>query len=321
MTRIRRWTTTLTAAALLALPAASFAQTTPPATAPQTTPPAAQPPATQPQTEQPTPQTGSSAQEAARAHLTAARNTLSQLTQLPAASQLQGETRSTVAELITNFNELITTQANWKESYEKVEANLATLLNAAPTSDPRPAGTPGAVGTTGSGLDPALRAKLVEFRAHLDRFEAAASPSTATSPSSSATTAPPATTTTAPPTEPPPTTPPTEPPPTTPPTTQPPPTTPPTPTNPARPDEPPTPDVDQREEIMNHIDAIEALLSAQATAQNSAQNTAGSTVGTTGTTGTAGTTRSTSGTEVRLTQAQVEQLRNHLAELRRLVAR
>jgi hypothetical protein len=69
---------------------------------------------------------------------------------------------------------------------------------------------------------------------------------------------------------------------------------------------------------MNHIDAIEALLSAQATAQTAAQNTAGSTVGTSGT---AGTTRSTSGTEVRLTQAQVEQLRNHLAELRRLVAR
>src|SRR5215207_6849096 len=103
---IGRLTTTLTAAALLALPVVSFAQTTPPATAPQTPPPAA----TQPPPEQPTPQTGSSAQEAARAHLTAARNTLSQLTQLPAASQLQGETRSQVAELITNFNELITTQ-------------------------------------------------------------------------------------------------------------------------------------------------------------------------------------------------------------------
>ena len=320
---IGRWTTTLTAAALIALPAAA-----------------------QPPPEQPTPQTGSSAQEAARVHLTAARNTLSQMTQLPAASQLQGETRAKVAELITNFNDLITTQANWKESYDKVEATLTALLNTSPASpsataaaDPaRPTAPPSAVGTSGAtaaSLDPALRSKLVEFRSHLDKFENAAG-GAKTTPTASTTTA-----TTPTQTEPPPSTPtsptaqaPTTPPPTpptsqTPPATQTPPTTqtsattqtpPTTPTNPAKPDEPPQVDDDKKEGLLNHIDAIEAILSAQATAQTNAQTAAGGAVGTSGTV--SGSTRTTiTGNEVRLTPAQVEQLRTHLAELRRLVGK
>jgi hypothetical protein len=297
MKRTGRLTTSLTVAALLTLPAAGFAQ----ATAPQNPPPAAA--QSQPQ---PTPQTGSSAQEAARVHLTAARNTLSQLTQLPAASQLQGEPRAQVAELITNFNELITTQANWKEAYEKVEANLATLLNSAPTA---PAGDPAKpVGTSGAtGIDPGVRAKLIEFRSHLDKFEEAASPSAAPTASTTSSTTTTTTTTTA------------EPPATQPPTTQPPPTTPPAPTNPAKPDEPAAMSDDQKEEVMNHIDAIEAILSAQATAQ-AAQTTATGPVGTSGTA--SGSTRTTiTGTDVRLTPAQVEQLRNHLAELRRIISK
>lgn len=355
---IGRWTTTLTAAALIALPAAGFAQTTPPTTPPPTAPPAA----TQPPPEQPTPQTGSSAQEAARVHLTAARNTLSQMTQLPAAAQLQGETRAQVAELITNFNELITTQANWKDAYEKVEANLAALLNSAPSSPPaaagdparpttppqgdpaRPAPTQGAIGTSGmttTSLDPALRSKLVEFRSHLDKFEDAAGGSKApaaaasTTPPTGAQTDPPPSTPTTTPTQP--TTAPTQPtaaptqttPPTTQPTSQNPPTTqtppptqtpPTTPTNPAKPDEPAQVDEDKKEGILNHIDAIEAILSAQATAQTSAQTATGGAVGTSGTA--SGSTRTTvTGNEVRLTPAQVEQLRTHLAELRRLVGK
>jgi hypothetical protein len=240
--------------------------------------------------------------------LTAARNTLSQMTQLPAASQLQGEPRAQVAELITNFNELITTQANWKEAYEKVEANLATLLNSVPAA---PAGDPSKpVGTSGAGgLDPAIRAKLMEFRSHLDKFEEAAAPSAA--PTSSTTTTTTTTTQTEPPT--------TQPPTTQPPTTQPPPATPPAPTNPAKPDEPAAMSDDQKEEVINHIDAIEAILSAQATAQ-AAQTAATGPVGTSGTP--SGSTRTTiTGTDVRLSPAQVEQLRNHLAELRRIIAK
>jgi hypothetical protein len=336
---IGRWTTTLTAAALIALPAAGFAQTTPPTTPPQTSPPAA----TQPPPEQPTPQTGSSAQEAARVHLTAARNTLSQLTQLPAASSLQGETRAQVAELITNFNELITTQANWKDAFEKVEANLASLLNSAPASAPTAAATDpsrtdpsrpnppqGAVGTTGTtttSLDPGIRSKLVEFRSHLDKFEEAAGGAKSTSTTSTTTT----TTTTQ--TEPPPSTPTNPPAQATPPTSQPPTQTPPTnqtppptqtpptaPTNPAKPDEPAPIDDDKKEGLLNHIDAIEAILSAQAIAQTTAQTATGGAVGTSGTA--SGSTRTTvTGNEVRLTPAQVEQLRTHLAELRRLVGK
>ena len=89
--------------------------------------------------------------EAARQHLTAARNTLSALTQLPAAAQLSGESRTQVAQLISNFNELITTQSQWRDSYAKVNANLTALIGPDPVaSDPTNAsGTAGAVGTSG----------------------------------------------------------------------------------------------------------------------------------------------------------------------------
>src|SRR5688572_22887198 len=94
-----RWTTTMAAvAALTALPAVGLTQT------PTQQPPAsttAQPP-TEPTAQQPNP-------EVAKQHLTAARNSLSELTQLPAASQLQGDARTQVAQLISNFNEMITT--------------------------------------------------------------------------------------------------------------------------------------------------------------------------------------------------------------------
>jgi hypothetical protein len=140
--------------------------------------------------------------DAARRHLMAARESLSQITQLPAAGQLTGEARTQVAQLISNFNELITTQSNWRASYAKVDANLTALIGAEngdaeaaaatqaptapapgapapgaepPTAQP-PTGTPGSVGTSGSAtveVDPAIRAKLVELRQHLAQFEKA----------------------------------------------------------------------------------------------------------------------------------------------------
>ena len=115
--------------------------------------------------------------DAVQRHLTAARDTLSGLTQLPAAAQLTGEPRQQVSELISNFNELITTKTAWRGSYAKVESNLQALLGeeegAAPAS--QPASEPGAVGTSGANsLDPEVRAKLVEFRSHLREFERAA---------------------------------------------------------------------------------------------------------------------------------------------------
>jgi hypothetical protein len=104
---------------------------------------------------------------------------LSQLTQLPEAAQLSGDARTQVTELIANFNELITTQAEWRASYGKVQANLTALVGAERTDEanvPPPAtGTAGAVGTSGmTTIDPKVREKLIAFRAKLTAFEKAA---------------------------------------------------------------------------------------------------------------------------------------------------
>jgi hypothetical protein len=155
---------------------------------------------------QPAPTEGAVDADAARQALTTARDTLSQLTQLPAAAQLSGEARTHVAQLISNFNELITTQSQWRASYGKVTANLDALLgpesdtatsgepagaattagtpaDAPSTGAPAPsagaaggASTPGAVGTSGMTavqLDPGIREKLIELRRNLSDFEKA----------------------------------------------------------------------------------------------------------------------------------------------------
>jgi len=288
-----RWTTTLAAAALFALPASGLAQTEPPSQPPAT----AQAPT---QTEQP-----GVNQEAAKQHLTAARNALSQITQLPAAAQLTGDARTQMSQLISNFNELITTQSNWKAAYAKVKGNLTTLLAAPAAEDPaRPSGTPGAVGTTGAAisLDPAIRAKLMEFRGHLEQFEAVAGgaqPEAAgatpamTPPPATATTSTTASTTTTTAAQPPAT-----PAPSAPPSDQ------PVTVNP--------------QEVLRHVEAIEVILSAQAAAQAAAQTAAGGAVGTSGTP--SGSTKTTvTGRDIMLNQAQLEQLRTHLSEIRRLI--
>lgn len=176
------------AAAAPASPPAA-APASPPAAAPTPSEPAqqpAQPPAaspTTPQGEPTAPAKPEAAQtqvdaDAVKRHLTAARDSLSQLTQLPAATQLTGDARTQVSQLITNFNELITTNNEWRASYAKVQSNLNALIGDQRT-DEAPAtpaaGTPGAVGTSGSiAIDPAIKAKLVEFRTHVLEFEKAA---------------------------------------------------------------------------------------------------------------------------------------------------
>jgi hypothetical protein len=172
----------------------------PPSTQPDPNAPAQQPPAAgqQPPAAGQAPtgtQTSANADEAHR-HLVTARDALSQLTQLPAAAQLNGEARAQVAQLISNFNELIGNPPDWRVSYQKVAANLTTLLGAdnsdaeaqggapttatPPTATPGAPGataTPGAVGTSGTAsieLDPSIRAKLVDFRRSLNQFEKAA---------------------------------------------------------------------------------------------------------------------------------------------------
>ena len=186
---------------MTAAPTQSPAQAAPPAQNPtpapsptpaQPDPNAAQP--AQPPAGQPAPTNQASAAQApqtdtAAAHqrLVAARDTLAQLTQLPAAAQLSGEARNQVSQLITNFNELITTESNWHASYDKVSANLTTLLGpdnsdteaaaGAPATNTGATATPGAVGTSGTAsveLDPAIRGKLVELRKNLNEFRKAA---------------------------------------------------------------------------------------------------------------------------------------------------
>lgn len=153
-------------------------QTPPSPTEPQTTTPSQQPPTATP-ADPAAPAAGNVDPETARRHLTEARDVLSQVAQMPEAAQLTGDTRTQVSQLISNFNELITTQAEWRASYAKVQANLTALIGAERTDEanvPPPAtGTAGAVGTSGNAtLDPKIREKLIEFRTKLAAFERAA---------------------------------------------------------------------------------------------------------------------------------------------------
>ena len=142
-----RWTRAAAAAALLTLPLTAAAQ----------------------------PQDKKVDAAAAKQHLSEARDTLSQLTSLPEAARLQGDARTQVSQLISNFNDLITTQSDWRSAYAKVDANLTALLGPDNPDQAPPAGVTGAVGTSGAAqLDPAVRTKLVEFRTHLKEFERAA---------------------------------------------------------------------------------------------------------------------------------------------------
>jgi hypothetical protein len=168
-----------------------------PSTSTQSTQPSSQPAQQPPQSAgqaAPSSQPTQVDAQAAKQHLSEARESLSQLAGMPEASRLQGEARNQVSQLIANFNELITTQSEWKSAYAKVETALNTLLAPegaapaapSPSAEPNtPTGTTGTAGapgspaasaTSGSGaqLDPAIRAKLEEFRTHLKQFEQAA---------------------------------------------------------------------------------------------------------------------------------------------------
>ena len=286
------------APASMSAPTASPAAQTPQPSSP--TPPSnpTAPATAQAQVQSPTQSQGVQPQpseQAARQHLTEARNTLNDLTELPAASQLAGDARSQVSQLISNFNELITTQAEWRASYAKVSANLASLLGPdAATTEPVVSGTPGAVGTSGAGipnLDPGIRAKLIELRRNLSDFEKAVGGTAAAG--NAAASASPAATDPSMAAAPPSTTPPTTPPATTP-TSTPSPTPPagstPATTSPAAQGTTGSQAVGGNAELMRHVAAIEALLMLE-----------------------------NEGGGLTLTKAQVEQLRTHWASLRQAI--
>jgi hypothetical protein len=194
-----RWTTTIAAAALIALPlvASASTQTPPTQTPPTQTPPTQQaepqtPPAQQPSAQQtpPSAEAQSAAQPdvaVAKKHLSEARDALSQLTTLPEATKLQGQARTEVSQLISNFNALISAQTDWRSAYDKVNANLITLLG--PEAADQPVGTSGSTAEGAVQIDPAIRTKLAEFRTHLKEFEkAAGAPASSAAPPSAAAT-------------------------------------------------------------------------------------------------------------------------------------
>ena len=229
--------------------------------------------------------------DTAKRHLTAARNSLSEMTQLPAASQLTGDARTQVTQLISNFNELITTNAQWRESYAKVQANLVALVGAESTDESTAratsAGTAGAVGTSGTAgaIDPAIRAKLIEFRNHLEKFEQAAGgakPAATPDPAAATAAAPPATSSTPPATA------------STPPATA---------EQSAAAAAPQSGQID-RQAVLTHVQAIETLLQLSGAATP---------------TGTSGSATPTTQSGVTLTPDQVSQLKTHLEELKRLI--
>jgi hypothetical protein len=170
------------------------AQPTPPAQPQPSTPPQPQPstppmtPTEQTPPQQPAAPAGQPDQTAARQHLSEARRVLNEVTQLPAAAQLQGEARTQVAQLITNFNALITAQSDWKDKYNAVEQSLNKLIGASAgsavgttgsttTPTPPPTGTAGTTSASAGAamtVDPAIKTKLEEFRKHLMAFSAAA---------------------------------------------------------------------------------------------------------------------------------------------------
>ena len=149
-------------------------------------------------------------QEAVRQHLSGAREALAELTKLPAASQLQGEQRQQVAQLISDFNAFATATTDWRPKYDTIDRELDQILglervrlDAVRSGTQRQrlersaSGSAGAsTGTTADAsaaapqralparwgrqaaraagaLDPAILAKLREVRTHLDGFEEA----------------------------------------------------------------------------------------------------------------------------------------------------
>ena len=330
--RIRSgWLTVLATAAVVALAAPGNAQTVPP------TPAGAAPSA-----------------DLAKVHLTAARNALSDVTQLPAAAQLTGETRTRVQQLITSFNELIG-KSDWRGPYAKVEASLSTLLGSetpAPATVTPPArlrqerwepavrrrvSTPPSARSSSSSArtwtcSRPWRARPRQHRLrhqqqplrqlpqprhqHQRRHQRRAStppptpaPATTTPPATPPATMPPAPTTpTAAPTPPPTAEPPTSPDP--------------------RPDAP-SPAVAVNDDgqdvsggvardLLLHVEALEVILGAQARVQREATAAAGGAVVSSETP--SGSTRTTvTGPDVTLNGQQLEQIKAHLAEMRRLL--
>jgi hypothetical protein len=133
---------------------------------------------TEPQSSQPQPSAQGRDEAGARQELVQAKQALMDLTKLPEASQLQGEARNGVIQIINAFNGLVTADANWLDRYKEVQQQVTRLLGDASASSVS-GSEPGSTGTSGSAsaspeVPAAVRTKLIEFRQHLTAFGKAA---------------------------------------------------------------------------------------------------------------------------------------------------
>ena len=137
-----------------------------------------QQPRTQPTNPQPPTQPGNqgfgqgqaeNARQIALGHLTAARQDLADVTRLPAAAHIQGQARSDLNELISNFNALITSNGpEWRQAYDRVQSSLTALVG--PEAEPSGQSAVGTSGTAPPSLDPTIMAKLNDMRQHIEQF-------------------------------------------------------------------------------------------------------------------------------------------------------
>jgi hypothetical protein len=117
------------------------------------------------------------------------------MTKLPAAAQLQGEQRTTIANFIQAFNAFATATTDWRSKFQAVDSQLEQILASADAagsasgtagtttgsatgSTSTTANASGATGAAGSApaagsLDPTIVAKLREVKQHLDAFQEA----------------------------------------------------------------------------------------------------------------------------------------------------
>lgn len=138
-------------------------------------------------------------ENAAREHLSQARQALAELTKLPAAAQLQGEQRTAISSLIQAFNGLATATTDWRPKFKAVQKQLDDILGSTASSasttgtsgassTATPSSTPSATASNGSAsgtstgaaggassgaFDPTILAKLTEVKNHLDAFQEA----------------------------------------------------------------------------------------------------------------------------------------------------
>lgn len=117
-------------------------------------------------------------EEAARQELVQAKQSLMDLTKLPEASQLQGDARTGVIQVINGFNSLVTTDTNWYDHYKEVQQQLARVLGSdvsgSGAASGAESGSVATSGTTTTDVPAPVRDKLIEFRQHLVAFGKAA---------------------------------------------------------------------------------------------------------------------------------------------------